>query len=134
MCVILDTNILVSALLKPESPPARVAEWALSRKAVLLLSPDLLAEYESVLNRPKFSRSFNEEHLKGLLSAMARESVFIVPFTEVNGCIDASDNKVLALAIDCNADFIITGDDHLLQLHPYGKTEICAPADFLKMF
>ena len=136
MRVVIDTNVLVSALLSElNSPPALTLEKVLKdadRK--LLLSPDLMAEYEDVLTRKKFAKAFQEKDIHALLVSLALESILIIPFTEINACEDADDNMVLALAIDGFANCIISGDDHLLRLHPFKTIPILSPADFLKMF
>ena len=52
--VVLDTNVLVSAALKPESDLACIVEKVLLRQAPLYVCPSIVAEYREVLNRPKF--------------------------------------------------------------------------------
>lgn len=52
--LVLDTNVLVSAALKPESDLARIVEKVLLRQAPLYVCPSIVAEYREVLNRPKF--------------------------------------------------------------------------------
>ena len=52
--VVLDTNVLVSAALKPESKPARIVERVLLRQTPFHVCPSILMEYREVLNRPKF--------------------------------------------------------------------------------
>ncbi len=133
MRVVIDTNVLVSGLLKPESLPAVAVERVL-QNGTLLLSPELLTEYENVLSRNKFSKAFSLVEVQLLLVALVAEAVFIIPFTEVADCVDASDNKLLELAVDGLADCIITGDDHLLVLHPFRGVLILSPAAFLKLF
>lgn len=136
MRVVIDTNVLVSALLRElNSPPALTLEKVLKEDdCKLLLSPDLLAEYEEVLTRKKFAKAFHDKDIRALLASLAAESIFIIPFTEINDCEDADDNMVLALAIDGFADCIISGDDHLLRLHPFKTIPILSPSDFLKLF
>lgn len=131
MRIIIDTNVLVSALLKPASPPAVAVEW-IFQNATFLLSPELLTEYEEVLTRDKFTKAISGKQVISLLASMAREAVFLIPFTIVVDCADATDNKLLALAIDGLADCIVTGDDHLLCLHPYQSISILKASDFLK--
>lgn len=136
MRVVIDTNVLVSALLSElNSPTALTLEKVLKdTDCKLLLSPDLLAEYEDVLTRKKFSKAFLDKDIRALLSGLAVESMFIIPFSEINACEDADDNMVLALAQDGFADCISTGDDHLLKLHPFEKIPILSPSAFLKVF
>jgi putative PIN family toxin of toxin-antitoxin system len=132
MRIVIDTNVLVSALLSPDSPPAVVLQNLLSTPtASILLSPDLLAEYEEVLSRKKFATVFDATDIRLLLTAIAANSLFIVPSTVVTACEDADDNMVLALALDGFADCIVSGDNDLLKLHPFQQTPILNSADFL---
>ncbi len=134
MRAVIDTNVLVSALLDSSSPPALTLETVLKGKEwQMLLSPDLLAEYEEVLGRSKFSKMFDEKNVRLFLTAIALESVFLVPFSIVTDCEDADDNMLLVLAIDGLADCIVSGDNHLLKLHPFRSVPIISPADFLKI-
>ena len=132
MRIVIDTNILVSALLNPGSAPDSVLQTSLGeRKKQLLLSPDLLAEYEDVLNRKKFSKVFDKNDVSLFLTTLALDSIFIVPSTVVTTCEDADDNMLLALAIDGFADCIVSGDNHLLKLHPFEQIPILNAADFM---
>jgi uncharacterized protein len=132
MRVVIDTNVVVSALLKPDSAPALVLQKVLTQKnRELLLSPSLLAEYEEVLTRKKFINIFSQAAIRSLIVSMAKESVFIIPFAIVDACEDADDNMVLALALDGLADCIVSGDNHLLKLHPFKTIPILNSTDFL---
>ena len=132
MRVALDTNVLVSALLTTHSPPAMVVQNMLREpKVTLLFSPDLLAEYEEVLNRKKFAKVFDANDVRLLLTAIATNSFFIVPTVVVTACENKDDNMVLELAVDGLADCILSGDDHLLKLHPFNNIPILNATDFL---
>ena len=54
--------------------------------------------------------------------------------SEVTVCRDPKDNKFLSLALDSNADFLVTGDKDLLEVGKFFKTEIITPRDFLEKF
>lgn len=132
MRVVLDTNVLVSALVSPSSPPSRIMHTLLASPAPqVLLSPDLLFEYEEVLNRKKFAKVFDAHDVRLLLSALTAHALFILPTAKVTACEDADDNMILALALDGFADCIVSGDNHLLKLHPFQQIPILSPADFI---
>lgn len=132
MRIVIDTNVLVSAILSPDSPPALVLHNLLvTPTADILLLPDLLAEYEEVLSRKKFIGVFDATDVRLLLTAIAANSLFIVPSVVVTACEDADDNMVLALTVDGFADCIVSGDNHLLKLHPFQQIPILNSADFL---
>lgn len=71
---VLDTNVLVSAMLKNGSVPGRVAAEALTGDIIPVLNDDILAEYEDVLNRPKFS--FNKKAVRVFLDELKKRAVY----------------------------------------------------------
>ena len=71
---VLDTNVLVSALLKMGSVPGQVAEEALNGDIIPVLNDDILAEYEDVLRRPKFK--FEKRAVRVFLDELKRRAVF----------------------------------------------------------
>lgn len=128
--IVVDTNVLVSAALLPQSMSARALEHALE-DFQLVQSADTLAELVDVIMRPKFFRYLDEERRSHFLFLMAQVSELINVQTCVTECIDQKDNKFLELAIDANARVIISGDSHLLDLHPFRGIAIVAPTDFM---
>lgn len=71
---VLDTNVLVSAMLKNGSVPGSVAAEALTGDIIPVLNDDILAEYEDVLNRPKFS--FNKKAVRVFLDELKKRAVY----------------------------------------------------------
>lgn len=71
---VLDTNVLVSALLKNGSVPWQVAEEALHGDIIPVINDDIIAEYEDVLNRPKFK--FEKRAINVLLSELRKRAVY----------------------------------------------------------
>lgn len=106
--VVVDTNVLVSALLRPNGPPAEVLLALNSRTIQSCLSGAIFAEYEEVLRRPKLKRS--PEEIEQTLEAMRRISLWVRPQTKVNACADADDNAFLECAEAARADFVVTGN------------------------
>ena len=68
-----------------------------------------------------------------LLAAIHEVATFIDVKTKVNICRDPKDNFLLALALDSNADFLITGDSDLLEIEQIGKTRITTLTNFLEI-
>jgi putative PIN family toxin of toxin-antitoxin system len=128
--VVLDVNVLVSGYLFPTSPPGKVLEHVLQHDT-LLMSLEVAAEAAAVLRREKFDRYLAKEVREELLAATIRVSSFIQTITAITSCRDAQDNKVLELAVDGGAAFIVTGDTDLLMLHPFRGISILKPSDFL---
>lgn len=127
---VLDTNVLVSRLLAPTSTPARATDHALAR-GILLVSDATLTELVQVLSRPKFdpyvSRRDRQQFLQKL-GGVAR----VVPISWCDAaCRDPKDDKFLHVAVNGEAEAIITGDRDLLVLHPFHGVDIVSPSDFL---
>ena len=130
MRVIFDTNVLVSAALKADSQPSRAWLWA-AQHATILASATTAKEIHTVFQRPKFDRFLSQQQRTFFLFSFDAEAE-IIPITRtITLCRDPKDNKFLELAVCGAADYLITGDDDLLALHPFEATSILTPAQFL---
>ena len=127
---VIDTNTLVSAVLLEGSTPALAVRSA-RRNGVLLGSPDTLDEVADVLAREKFDAYASWKKRGEFLEALADQSLVVEPRLSISICRDPGDNKFLELAIEGEADVIISGDEDLLTLHPFRGIEILTAADFL---
>jgi len=99
----------------------------------LVLSPDIVAEFEGVLLR-KFSLSQSElTDVRTLLAEATNQICLEVdPIEPVSR--DPDDDKILACASVSQADYLVTGDEDLLVVRQYGGTKILAPRDFESLF
>jgi putative PIN family toxin of toxin-antitoxin system len=129
MRVVLDTNVLVSAALKPDPTPAaalnRVAE-----SGVLLKSLATERQLFEVLARPRFALLIGDatEALRRLMDAAE-----LVAITErIAACRDPTDDRFLELAVCGRADGIVSGDRDLLALDPFRGIPIVTPAAFVR--
>jgi len=128
--VVLDTNVLISALLFTGPLSRLVALWR-ERRIVLLLSKDVFIEYLRVLAYPKFK--LTGEEIKALVDE------YILPFGEMVTVADTpaiihedpGDDKFLSLASAGRARFILSGDKHLLALKKHGRAKIVTTREFL---
>jgi putative PIN family toxin of toxin-antitoxin system len=127
---VFDTNVLVSALLLPDSKPRQALELAL-QKGRVLLSFATLAELYEVLGRKKFLRYIDEEDIRSFLAALTREAEWVEVNVRIAACRDPKDDKFLELAVSGNATHIITGDSDLIALNPFRGIEILPPHRFL---
>jgi putative PIN family toxin of toxin-antitoxin system len=128
--VILDTNILISAFLFPSSAPA--AALTMARKTcILLASPETLAELLEVLRRDKFNRYLPLADRIDIFRVLLEEMETVEVITTMQACRDPRDDKFLSLAVDASASALVTGDDDLLALHPFGTLSILTPAQFV---
>jgi len=127
---VIDTGVVVSALLLPRSLPRRAFDAAASQ-GLMLASEATIAELDDVLRRPKFNRYISENRRLEFFAAFVRDAEMVEVLDEVTACRDPKDNKFLELALSGNATHIITGDSDLLVLHPFRGVAVVSPASFL---
>jgi uncharacterized protein len=106
--VVLDTNIIVSALLQPLGPPAQVFMLALGGSIQLCVSGSVYAEYEEVISRPRFQRS--EEITAGALHAIREQGFWVRPAEQARMCSDPDDDIFLECAQAARAEYLVTGN------------------------
>jgi putative PIN family toxin of toxin-antitoxin system len=129
---VLDTNVIVSALLFKNSQPRRALDKA-RHQGNVLMSQSIWQEITEVLTRPKFER---------YVSSIERDLFIIwlgelVHFIEINKtvtiCRDAKDDKFLELAVNGDAELIVSGDQDLLILNPFLGISIVTVKEFLEV-
>ncbi|MGD1908443.1 MAG: putative toxin-antitoxin system toxin component, PIN family [Leptolyngbyaceae cyanobacterium] len=125
-----DTNVLISSLLLKNSTPFQVVEQ-IFLKGVMLRSESTLAEVRRVLGKKKLERYITTEERQIFLAKFLLESELVEIRGRVEACRDPKDNQFLELAVNGQADFIVTGDEDLLVLHPFRAIPILTPRDFL---
>jgi putative PIN family toxin of toxin-antitoxin system len=136
--IVIDTNILVSAILTPEGNPAKILKLVLEGKLNLIISPAILEETRQVFNYPKLvmlmeKNNITRQEVYGFLDKMSRVALITPGKLEINAIPeDPADNKIIACALEGNADFIISGDHHLTDLKIFQGIKIVGPAAFLK--
>jgi putative PIN family toxin of toxin-antitoxin system len=107
--VVLDTNILISALLQPQGLPARSFLTTIAgTTAQLCVSGDIYAEYEEVIRRPKFNRS--EAVIEHALHAIRQNGFWVKPSEKVRACSDPNDDIFLECAQAARAQYLVTGN------------------------
>jgi putative PIN family toxin of toxin-antitoxin system len=127
--VIFDTNIWISYSLFPASSLSSVVAQTISITQYAM-SDETFSELVEVLLRPKFDRFVSLKSRQATLGAIAYAANWFTPDAPVEVCRDPSDNKFLALAMTCRADYLITGDEDLLILDPFYKTRILNLSEF----
>ncbi len=109
MRVVVDTNVLVSALLRPDSVPARAVAGLVARRAVFLYDARIVEEYRAVLARPKFG-AIGAEARAGLLGALlGGPPVAHVP-AWAGPLLDPDDRMFVEVALAGRADALVTGN------------------------
>jgi putative PIN family toxin of toxin-antitoxin system len=128
--VVLDTNVVVSAMLAPAGTEAAVLLLALSGRIALYVSPPVLAEYEEVLLRPRLK--LPPRRIDAALAAIRKVAHLVHPTQAVSVSPHESDNRFLECAEAAKADWLVTGNTrHFPQVH--GVTKTVTGRRFLKI-
>lgn len=130
MRVVLDSNVLISSFFW-RGNEYEILRKALEGKFELLISGAILAEIENVLDK-KFG--VQAGRIKETVELIIANSTVIEPKSRLNVIRDdESDNRILECAVEGAADYIVTGDKHLLKLREYRRTLILGSENFLKI-
>ncbi|MFA5576092.1 MAG: putative toxin-antitoxin system toxin component, PIN family [Tissierellaceae bacterium] len=130
--VVIDTNIFVSALLGSKNAKLVLRE-VINGDLLLIMSKYQLKEIKEVLLRPKFSRYITVSEINELISNLSMKVIIPIIYDSINDCRDPKDNFILEEAVYGNAQYIVTGDDDLLVLHPYKWINVVTLREFLKV-
>jgi len=135
MKAVLDTNVVVSGVIKREGPPGQILRALLEEgRFTGVTSLEILAEIREVLSREKIRKyhGWTDEQIDSFVAFLYAQSVVTEGKLAVDLITkDPRDNEFLACAREGNAEYLVTGDDHLLELGVYGGTRILSPATFL---
>lgn len=128
--VVVDTNVLVSALIKKGKPLEHVQK--LLGKHTMILSSQMLAELADVLSRDKFS--ITNAQIDWFISLLLRKSTIASISGNLNVILkDPDDNIVLLTAVNGKADYIVSVDKHLLTLKKFEGIEIVTISQLLEI-
>jgi uncharacterized protein len=130
--LVIDTNILISAALSENSTPAKVLDYSLENSRILI-STDTYEEISVKLLDNKFSKYVQIETRQIFLKKFLGIAEIVPIKTSIKACRDSKDDKFLELAVNGDADFIITGDQDLLVLHPFRTVQIITASEFLRL-
>ena len=130
----MDTNLFISALLTAKGNPARILNRWKAGYFDLVISLPILKETKRVILYPKIRKRLNwtDGEINEFLLGLAQFSFMVSGESKVDVIKDdPTDNKYLACALEGNADYIVTGDQHLLRVGEYKGTKIISPKEFL---
>ena len=136
MLAILDTNQFVSALIQTEGIQGQLLHHWDNERFELALSPQLYEELEDVLSRPYLQDEYQIklDRVSAFLADIRERATFVEGLFEVFAVPnDPDDNMVLACALEAKADFIVTGDRHLLNLKKFHRIRIVRATEFLQI-
>ena len=129
MRLVLDTNVIISALINPTGKPSQIVKLILSRKADLYYNSAILSEYESVLLRPKFSKVLSSEDTRRFINLLRSIGISFDPIPSNIKLPDESD-RVFYDTAKGSGSLLVSGN----MKHFPKESFIFLPADFLKRF
>lgn len=127
MRIVLDTNVLVSALLSPGGAPASILNAVLNGTISVLVDNRILFEYEDVLHRSKFG--FESRDVRSLLEFLRHECEYVAAASTSSTLDDPADLPFYEVALSGNADYLVTGN---LRHYP-DEHWILSPGQFLRV-
>jgi putative PIN family toxin of toxin-antitoxin system len=135
--VVLDTNLFVSALIKPDSNPDRIFSLVRDEKVLLLISDAICNEITKVLFYPKIRKRLaaSDEALLNFVEllrtvAIVTPGLLSLPLLAA----DPDDTKYLICAVEGRADYIISGDHHLTDLKIFQGIRVVTSAEFIEIY
>ena len=132
--LVLDTNQFVSSLIVKKGVPAQLLQAWYDHLFIMITSREILKEIERVLHYPRIFQKYHltEENVKALVAIIEHEAIVLSDTPTINIIKeDPTDNKVLSCALEARANYIISGDRHLLGLRQYQDISIVTPREFL---
>ena len=107
--IVVDTNVFVSALMKPSGLEGKIVEGFILRRFDLVMSPDVIAEYQQVFCRAKFSK-LDSKTIATLLSLIVSAARVVFPIHRLKISKDEDDNRFYECAKAGGVDYIVTGN------------------------
>lgn len=134
--VVLDTNQFVSSVIIKKGPPAQLLQAWRKRAYILIISRQIMAEVEKALHYPRILKKYHllEKDIEALIDIIEHEAIVTPSLHKVNVIKeDPDDNQILACALEGKAQYIVSGDKHLLKIGQYKNIAIVTVREFLKI-
>ena len=133
MKIVLDTNVLISAVIRPQGGAGVVLQRLRQRDFIALISRTTLSELAAVLHRPRLRAKYHltDRRIRAVLRVIVLRSELLHPQRKIRVCRDPKDDQFLEIALAGKADAIVSGDADLLSLHPFEGIPIIPPSLFL---
>jgi putative PIN family toxin of toxin-antitoxin system len=133
MKVVLDTGILIASLITVETPPDQIYKAWKKKRFELFTSEWQLEEFRRVSRYPKLKNFINPVEAGQMVNGLRLNAHVYASLPTVDLCKAPDDNPILAIALECKADFLVTGDKRdLLSMQRVGATPIVTAAHFLE--
>jgi putative PIN family toxin of toxin-antitoxin system len=132
--VVIDTNVLVSGTVNATTPPGRLLTIAGERGFELIVSGEIIDEYRRVMTRPSVVALHKQspEQIERLLVRLRTIATIVAPRSQTRVVTsDRDDDKFVHAAVEGGAEFIVSGDRHLLNVRSHQGIEIVTPATLI---
>ena len=130
---VVDTNVLVSSVISEHGVPRQIVQAWHQQQFTLLTSALLIAEVVRVLHYPRIQETYrlSEEDILLVRDALLNDAKVMEGTYQVTRSRDPEDNMFLACALEGRADYLVSGDPHLLEIKYYHGVQIVTPHQFL---
>ena len=132
MIIVIDTNVIVSGLLRPFSDPARILALILSGKITLAYDSRIINEYEEVLKRKKFN--FSNHHVQSIIAEIKEEGIYVSAVPLKGSLLDRDDEPFLEVSLSAKTNVLVTGNKKHFPEEFTKNVKILSPSEFLNVF
>ena len=133
--IVLDTNVVISAAISLDGHPAKIFELLIREEVENFTTSEIANEIKAVFYRPRIRKILSLVEIDFMITAFVNSSTFIKTLVEIKVVKeDLDDNKFLECAVTANANYIISGDQHLLNIKEFQGIKIVSPAQFIKLY
>jgi len=127
--IVLDTNVFISGVFF-SGPPYDILKAWIDERIQIVISSEILQEYQRVGEELQYR--YPEIKIIPILKSFSKNAILIsAPSLPHQVCVDPDDDKFLACAVAGNAELIISGDRHLLDINDFQSIKIIKPRMFL---
>lgn len=131
---VVDTNLLVSSFISPHSYPREIERRWRQGEFILITSPQIIEEVNRVLHLPRIQQKYHltESDIQAFVLTLTHQAYCVagrLALTDIAP--DPGDDKIIACAVEAQADFIVTGDKRLQQLKEYQGIRIVNAESFI---
>ncbi len=131
--IVLDTNVVISAAISSDGNPAKIFEMLIGEEVENFTTIEIIDEIKEVFGRPRIMKYLSLVEIQFIIDTFVRFSTQIESAVKIKAVKDdPDDNKFLECAITANADYIISGDPHLLNIKEFRGIKIVSPAQFIR--
>jgi uncharacterized protein len=130
--IVVDTNIIISSLIKPFSDSSKILNLIISGKLKLAYDLRILNEYEEVLKREKFN--FNIKQIESIIIQIKEGGMHVDSLPLNENLPDKDDLPFLEVAVSSSVDFIVTGYKKHFSKIQYKNIKVLSPSEFLEEY